>query len=165
MKLYLPHIQTPPQVQAQTLPCGMTEAEWTLAQAIITHPDQQRAELTCDVRLVAAARAHAEAMRAANEPDHYVGGSPHQWIRRQGYDLPDIYPDDANYVESLSVGHPTAEGVFTALLNSPGHRKHLLAEHDFYREQSRMAVGFVPQPSPRGWRYWWVVLTCHAETE
>lgn len=164
MRLYLPHIQTPHAVSAQALPCGMTADEWTLAQAIMQHPDQQRAALTCDVRLVAAARAHAEAMRAANTPDHYLGGSPHQWIRRAGYKLPDDYPDDKNYVESLSVGHPTAGEVFAALMRSPGHKRHLMGD-GWYAGQSRMGVGFVPEPSPRGWAYWWIVLTAHEPVE
>lgn len=163
-RLYLPHIQTAPAPPtAQSLPCGMTEAEHVLYRLIAHHPDQRRAELVCDSRLVAAARAHAEAMRAANEPGHFVGGSPHEWVRRYGYRLPDMYPSDANYVESLAVGQPTAGEVFAALLASDGHRRHLMGDHAFYRAQTVCGVGFVPQPSPRGWAYWWCVLTCHAE--
>lgn len=179
--LYLPHIQTAPAPPtAQSLPCGMAALEWEVMQRIAAHPGQRRGAMQCDARLVLAARAKCEIMRAANTVAHVFDGvGPHDLVRRYGYRLPALYPDgDANYIESIAagqagtIGHPdmpvtqqisAAQQVVETWLASDGHRRHILAQHDFYAAQTHVGVGYSPLPSPRGWRHWWCFLSCHPE--
>jgi uncharacterized protein YkwD len=47
----------------------------------------------------------------------------------------------------------TPQHAFDAWLNSPGHRKHLLGELDFYKQQTQIGIGYVVVDA-KGNGYW-----------
>ena len=107
---------------------------------------------------VAAARALDLATRkyvAHRNPDgHYAN----YLVRQAGYKLPTWYAADDNNIESIAAGQTTALEAWTALVNHPPHRVHVLGEMQFYADQVDFGVGH--------WRGagsiyadFWVVLT------
>ncbi|MEZ4611982.1 MAG: hypothetical protein R2838_17355 [Caldilineaceae bacterium] len=79
---------------------------------------------------------------------------------RRRLPLPSFYSmeRDGNNIESIAGGFASAQDAWTGLLGSPAHRRHLLGEVDFYREQIDLGIGFVEDPDS-DYRYYWVILT------
>ncbi len=79
------------------------------------------------------------------------GDWPNKMARDAGYDLPDFFPDNQNYIESLAAGnaygHP-ADAIELLIVDagvpSLGHRKHLLGidEGDFGANEIGIGHGF-----------------------
>lgn len=66
--------------------------------------------------------------------------------RSLGCNLPPVYADDANYVESLCAGSADVQVMFDSLANSPSHRVHLFGLADFYKVQHHVGVGMAENP-------------------
>lgn len=163
MNVYLPIIRTPDQPEP-VYPCGMSSAEYAFYRLMVEHPQQCRTRYTPDHTLHRAARYRAERIWFNKHMGHVFDGvSANQNVRDFDYPLPGYYSkaDDGNNVESW-VARPTAERAFSAFMNSPRHRTHILGLHDFYCAQRAIGVGFYPNPGdPSRWIAVFVVLTAH----
>ena len=141
--------------------CQLDEAASTLAQRFERDPNQRREGVQCNAKLAQVARARALDMATRAYFDHKTpdGLGPNELARAAGCHLPDFYPGgEANSIESIAGGYASADEAWDALMESPSHRPHLLAEDDFYRDQTDYGVGYVYAPgSP--FTYYWVVLT------
>lgn len=154
-RAYLPLI-------ARNFPCLVHPEEEDLARYMIEHPEQQRPSLTCHPILAQVARERAEDMARRHyfghvNPDGY---GPNYLVRQAGYVLPSYYDTDpeANNIESIAAGYPTAEAAWNAWMSSEGHRTHLLGLHPFFAEQIEYGVGYAYDPASP-YVYYWVVIT------
>lgn len=147
--------------------CDLNPEERAVADLMINHPDQHRAQLICDPILAQVARARAADMAQRDYFDHVNldGYGPNYLVTQAGYVLPDWYSQspDANNIESIGAGYPTAQAVWDAWLVSPGHRRHVLAgeggtANNFYATQEAYGIGYWEEADSRYRRYW-VVLT------
>ncbi len=137
--------------------CGLSLKAAQLSAAIINHAQQQRNELTCHPILAVAAARKAKQMASHQQISHNLDHlSPNQLLRKHGYYLPMRYQAMGNQIESIAGGYVTVDSVLNALMHSDGHRAHLLAEHDFYKHQKHIGVGYYFDPlTPH--EYHWVV--------
>ncbi len=132
-----------------TLPLrGITPntVELEIANLAINHPDQGRSTMVYDptLNLIARAKALDMARRgyfAHGDPDGY---GPNKAVQLAGYGLPGWWGTalDSNYIESIAGGYASAQIAFDGWMNSSGHRRHLLAETEFYAGQTRYGVGY-----------------------
>ena len=132
--------------------------EIQIANLAINHPDQARPTMVYDpfLNLVARTKALDLARRgyfAHVDPDGY---GPNKAVQLAGYGLPGWWGDalDSNYIESIGGGYSSAQAAFDGWMNSPGHRRHLLAESDFYAGQTRYGVGYADLPGSPYRRYY-----------
>ena len=132
--------------------------EIQIASLAINHPDQARPTMVYDplLNLVARTKALDLARRgyfAHVDPDGY---GPNKAVQLTGYGLPDWWGDalDSNYIESLGGGYNSAQAAFEGWMSSPGHRRHLLAESEFYAGQTRYGVGYAELPGSPYRRYY-----------
>jgi len=137
-------------------------AEEYIAQRAMNHPDQGRTSMVYDPYLHLVARAKAldlgrRGYFAHVDPDGY---GPNEVIRMTGYQLPSHYSSglSGNNVESLSAGRAAAEDAFVSWMNSPGHRRHVLGEIDFYRGQTHYGVGYA-EVAGSPYRHYYVFIT------
>jgi uncharacterized protein YkwD len=147
---------------AQNPSCSLIPEEQQIARYMIQHPDQQRSSLTCHPILARVARERAEDMArrryfAHTNPD---GFGPNYLVRQAGYALPSYYgtEPDANNIESIAGGYPTAEATWQGWMDSSGHRDHLLGLNSFWAEQVEYGVGYACDPTSP-YRHYWVVIT------
>ncbi len=145
--------------------CQPNAAETALAAQLASDPQQRRDGVQCSAKLAKVARERALDMATRGYFGHETpeGIGPNEQARAAGCQLPDIYPGgSANSIESIAAGYADADEAWSALMNSPSHRLHLLAEHDFYRDQTDYGVGYAYMPdSP--YTYYWVVLTAECQ--
>jgi uncharacterized protein YkwD len=153
--VYLPLI-------AQSPSCSLSSEEQQIARYMIQHPDQQRLSLTCHPILARVARERAEDMArrryfAQPNPD---GFGPNYPVLQAGYVLPSYYgtEPDANNIESIGGGYPTAEATWQGWMDSSSHRDHLLGLDSFWAEQIEYGVGYAYDPTSP-YRHYWVVIT------
>lgn len=142
--------------------CALNAQEQEIADRMKNDPEQQRPALNCHPILHQVARERAEDMgiRAYFSHVNPDGYGPNYLVQQAGYLLPSWYNQapDANNIESIAGGYPTAEAAWQAWMNSSGHRTHLLGLHSFWAEQTDYGIGYVYVPgSPYG--HYWVVLT------
>lgn len=92
--------------------------------------------------LMQAAQWHAEYIEHNNYFNHCTkdGDCPNRIIKRFGCNH--SYNENGNAVESLVRGTIDAKIAYASLINSPSHRKHLLGEDAFFKEQIYYGVGF-----------------------
>ena len=141
-----------------------TPEEQGIVNALLNDPGQKRNKGTmqADATLTAVARARAKDMAKRRFFGHVNpnGIGPNYAVRSAGYPLPLWWGDSRaeNNVESISAGYPTATAAWSALLASPGHRKHLLATDSFYQDQTNYGVGYYYDESSPYWSYF-VVIT------
>lgn len=147
---------------AQSPYCSLSPEEQQIARYMIQHPDQQRPSLTCHPILARVARERAEDMArrryfAHTNPD---GFGPNYLVRQAGYVLPSYYgtEPDANNIEAIAGGYPTAEATWQGWMSSSGHRDHLLGLNSFWAEQIEYGVGYACDPTSP-YRHYWVVIT------
>jgi uncharacterized protein YkwD len=138
-----------------------SESERTLACLIATHEDQGRAEMLYRSDLGQIARRRAQDMAARG----YYGGADHPYPAHVDHDGfgPDYYvcidayeptgwscdlvvaDPQRNTTESIGMGTngllSTPEQQFSAWLDSPGHRSHVLAESAGFSPATRYGVG------------------------
>ena len=88
------------------------------------------------------------------------GFGPNYLVRQAGYVLPSYYgaEPDANNIESIAGGYPTAEATWQGWMSSSGHRDHLLGLTSFWAEQIEYGVGYAYDPTSP-YRHYWVVIT------
>jgi hypothetical protein len=111
-----------------------------------------------DARLHLVARAKAEDLARRGyfshvDPDGY---GPNRAVQLTGYGLPGFWgtSNSANFIESIAAGYTSAQAAFDGWMNSPGHRRHVLAEESFYAEQTRYGVGYASVPGSPYTRYY-----------
>ena len=154
-RAYLPLIAKSPA-------CSLNQQEQQIALYMIEHPDQQRASLTCHPILARVARERAEdiAQRGYFSHTNPDGYGPNYLVRQAGYVLPSYYgtEPDANNIESIGAGYPTAEATWEGWMESSGHRDHLLGLAPFFAEQVEYGVGYACNPASP-YTYYWVVIT------
>jgi len=94
---------------------------------------------------------------AHTNPD---GFGPNYLVHQAGYVLPSYYgtEPDANNIESIAGGYPTAVATWQVWMGSPGHRAHLLGLTAFWVEQIEYGVGYAYDPTSP-YRHYWVVIT------
>jgi len=142
--------------------CAPNAQEQQIALYMIEHPDQKRLSLTCHPILARVARERAEDMARRGYFSHVNpdGFGPNYLVRQAGYVLPSFYSTapDANNIESIAAGYPTAEAVWQSWMSSYAHARHLLGLDPFYAEQIEYGIGYTYDPaSPFG--HYWVVIT------
>ena len=154
-RVYLPLV-------AQSPSCSLSSEEQQIARYMIQHPHQQRPSLTCHPILARVARERAEDMArrryfAQPNPD---GFGPNYLVLQAGHVLPSYYgtEPDANNIESIGGGYPTAEATWQGWMDSSGHRDHLLGLNSFWAEQVEYGVGYAYDPTSP-YRHYWVVIT------
>lgn len=132
--------------------------EVQIANLAINHASQGRSTMVYSpiLNLVARAKALDLARRAYFshvDPDGY---GPNRAAQLAGYRLPDGWgsANDTNYIESIGAGYANASAAFQAWLNSAGHRRHVLAETAFYREQTRYGIGYAEIPGSPYTKYY-----------
>jgi uncharacterized protein YkwD len=119
--------------------------ELSLFQMIQFHPEQRRESLRWDTNLQRLARLRCLDMLNRQYYDHVSpeGVGPNKFIRLNGVAVPDWYPDStANSVESLNTNSEDPIAIWISFLGSSLHRDHLLGENRFFRQQSRMGIGY-----------------------
>jgi uncharacterized protein YkwD len=163
-ELYLPYVPndlgegpTPLEGQGEQ-PKHPEDMQWELFELVRDHPGQRREKMERNPKLDYGAMTKAEYAHSTktytHEDKHGCGSN--WWARENGlYNLPDWYPkhDEANNIESMVMRRLTPQHAFDAWLNSPGHRKHLLGELDFYKQQTQIGIGYVVVDA-KGNGYW-----------
>jgi hypothetical protein len=124
--------------------CEHNAVAHALAEMMRHHHGQQRKGMMCHPILVQVAQARAGDMFARKyfghcDPD---GLCPNRYVAEAGYKLPGHYPSDGNSVESIAANQKGAATAFQSFLDSPPHRRHVLGEIRFFREQNCYGVGF-----------------------
>ena len=111
-------------------------------------PNQRRTTKNYNLLLAQVAQARAEDMSRNGYFSHTdkQGFGPNYHIVKKGYPLASFYNRDvvANNVESIAAGYDSPGTCWAAWLNSPGHRRHVLGEIDFYRDQIDFGIGYAP---------------------
>lgn len=134
-----------------------------LVELMRSDPGQQRAHVVVHPVLMRVAQDRAADMGKRNyfghtDPD---GHGPNWHVIAAGYALPTWYPQDrtANNIESIGGNFSAAEDFWAALINSPGHRAHVLGLHAMYAQQVHVGVGWAYDMGS-AFRPVWTLLTC-----
>lgn len=112
---------------------------------------EPRQPLAVNDDLFASARFHAVEMADHNYFGHQSQVTqdwPNKMARDQGYQLPDFFPDDSNYIESIAAGNAFGKPadvikllIVDAGIPSLGHRNHLLGIDSFNEQATEIGVG------------------------
>ena len=105
---------------------------------------QRRTSMVRHPLLDLAAQRKAEDLAKQEYWGHFPpnGPAPNLNVRLTGYELPDLYKDSGNNVESLAIGGKKPEAVALAWLTSvTGHRLHVYGDDLFFREQECIGIG------------------------
>jgi len=136
--------------------------EQAIADDMINNPNQGRPTLILDPVIEAVARARAKDMAQRNYFSHVNpdGVAANYLLRQAGYVLPAWWGTDpaANYVESIAAGYSDPGSTWTAWMNSPDHKLHLLAQNSFFATETHYGVGYYYDPNST-YQYYWVVIT------
>ena len=149
--------------------------EHYMAEKIRQHAEQGRSAFEHQEVLNFIARKKAEDMAKRQffshiDPDGY---GPNFAAYHAGYDIPNFSPA-SNTIESIGVRHQNglsgqqaADIIFAAWLESPGHRRHVLAEVDQFKNQPAYGVGYAFAPQvPFGWSsHYFVIVTANADPD
>ncbi len=142
--------------------CALSTQEAEVARYMLEHPEQQRPSLTCHPILARVARERAEDMARRGYFSHVTpeGYGPNYLVRQAGYVLPTYYDQrpDANNIESIAAGYPSANAVWNGWMSSSGHRTHLLGLIPFFAEQVEYGIGYAYDPNSP-YIHYWVVIT------
>ncbi len=113
--------------------------EQAIADDMVGNSDQGRPYMVLDPIIEAVARARAEDMATRNyfsevNPD---GVAANYLLTQAGYKLPSWWSTApaTNYVESIAAGSSDPATIWTAWMNSPPHKEHLLAQNSFLRHR------------------------------
>jgi hypothetical protein len=138
--------------------CSLMEEQYQLAKLLLTDPAQGRRSPRCSGIMTRVANAKAQDMAARNYAGHTnpEGIGPNLLLRQAGFLLPSTYGTarDANNVESWVAGSPAAKEVWRWWMDSPGHRRHLLATDPFYAEQTDYGIGYGFNSGSQYQHYW-----------
>jgi len=145
---------------------GGNGSEKRFTQLLRGYPGQGRSQLRYNAKLNAVARAKARDMGRRSyfghvDPDGY---GPNFHVTRSGYELPlkwTAFPK-TNNVESILAGPASPERALAMWMGSKKHRRHLLAESQFYENQTNFGVGYAHVPgSP--FKHYWVFVSAPVE--
>jgi len=135
--------------------------ERAIARLAKNHRLQGRESMKHDPYLHLVARAKARDMARRNyfghvDPDGY---GPNRVLALTGYRLPDYYLA-VNNIESLTAGtnYNTPSQAFQAWLQSPPHRRQLLASNNYFKAQTRYGVGYAYNASSK-FKHYYVFLS------
>lgn len=137
------------------------QAEQNLPASVATAPP--RGPLAINDELSNSSDVKANDMVARNYFAHTdpSGVQPNQLARNVGYPLPDSYPNDANFIESISAGttQDNASLVLDFLVTDEfdpglGHRRQLLGIDDFNAANREIGVGFSSSTGATFTNYW-----------
>ena len=143
--------------------CGLSPEARELAAFIMQDKQQQRQQLHCNASLSIIAAAKAKEMAEQQLVTHFGQGGANRRLRNSGYPLAARYPSYfSNHVESVAGGNATAEEMWNVFSASTGHRRHLLGEHLFFRQQNEIGVGFAHAPGTEH-EYYWVVYIAESD--
>jgi hypothetical protein len=160
-----------PSVQVHRLPVAPVGKPLSVEKQIylmmILHPLQGRKG--CEWNDLLAMAATDKCLRQAHEgwAGHVDPQSrgPNWMIKQFGYQLPDWYSQelDANNIESLSHnGDGRPDEVWIGLLNSPGHRVHVLGLDPFYQMQVQIGIGYYHLETSDK-RHYWAIISAPTE--
>lgn len=119
---------------------------------------QQRTRLVCNPALVKAAQARALGLSTVDPWGHKDrnGAWANDYARSAGCKLPASYGAE-NEIESITAGAESAARAYQALVDdSADHRRHLMAEIPFFREQTQIGIGYAEGGK---YGYYWAILT------
>ncbi len=143
-----------------------TDKEQAFIVILLSDTKQNRKNITFDPILLQVARERAKDMAKRNyfshtNPDGY---GPNYLLKKAGYKLPEWWKNEkaANYIESISGGRSTAQETYTGWMNSPGHKKHVLGEIEFYSSQTVVAIGHYYDPNSE-YKHYWVFLSAPSQ--
>ena len=151
-------------VLAGVLPAGaqLNSQEQQIASLLTNAGGQNRPVVTVDATLSRIARARAMDMAKRGYFSHTNpdGKGPNYLVRQAGYALPSSYNQaaNANNIESIAAGDPSASGTWSLWMGSASHKRHLLAQESFYTEQTSIGVGYYRDAGSPYIDYW-VVLS------
>lgn len=86
---------------------------------------------------------------------HYINW----YLRQAGYKLPSWYGFDENNCESIAAGTSTPIETWTAWLNHPPHRIHVLGENKFWADQVDFAIAHYAAPVGSLYPHYWVFVS------
>jgi uncharacterized protein YkwD len=129
-----------------------------------------RQPLAVNTRLTAAAGLKSEEMATRNYFSHtsVTGETPNQLVRRFGYDLPErvsvggqtyLLPTVGNQIESLAGGQSTPSAALQGLIESSGHRNHLLGVTAHNQVAREVGIGYHFRQQATYKHYWTVLIT------
>lgn len=118
-----------------------------VVEYLMSHPEQKREVLIVNETLNSVARNHALDMINREYFSHTTpeGVTANQRVIMAGYPLE--YNPLGNNVESLAGGYKTLNDALEALLESEGHRKHVLGLHPMFEEQLNIGVAWMDNKS------------------
>lgn len=126
-------------------------------------PLQRRVGMVRNEQLDAVAKKRATDMSVRDYFSHVdpEGRGPNWHVMDGGYALPDWYGSEphANNIESIGGGFSSAGDFWVSLKRVPGHRMHVLAEHEMFAQQKNVGIGCV-YDARSTYRPIWVILTC-----
>ncbi len=132
-----------------------------LAQLVIEDPEQKILRLDCNLKLSKIANDKAKEMTHLGRVSHIGRNPANKRLIDAGYRLSKIYPRFLeNNVEAIAGGITNPNLVWKKFKNSNDHRMHLLAEHEFYRLQNEIGVGFYADKKSPHVEYW-VIYIAH----
>lgn len=134
----------------------------SLEYLFINDPNQQRLTFVADEILMKVALEKALDMAQRNYYDHVSpeGIGANTLVRNEGYELPDNYDQNlsGNNIESLMNSTDSANEVWQAWLDSPGHRMHVLGEHPEFKKQIHYGIGYAENLNSVH-QHFWVLLS------
>ena len=146
--------------------CGLNKKSKILAKMIIEDPLQQRKILRCNSLLSNIADHKAKEMAMLGRVTHIGLNPANKRLIDAGYPLSRIYPRFLeNNVEAIAGGLSLPSEMWADFKNSEGHRMHLLAEHDFYKLQDEIGVGFYYDKKSPHVEYWVVYIAHQKEAQ
>lgn len=117
------------------------------------HPEQGRPELVKNDTLMDVAKYRVEDMLKHKYTAHtnLEGLGPNKLARNAGYAFPDNYGTefDANNIESLAGGFTNMQEAFDGLLESPGHKAHILGLSQNFASQTNYGIYYGVSGEPR----------------
>lgn len=122
----------------------LNEMRMRMAVRFVNAEWQERPVLMSDDRLMHVAQFRAKDMAENNYFSHVSrhGTWPNDMVRISGYVLPEKWPSDTNYVESIGKGFSEPEAFMEALFISDDHRPHATGNVPFFFEQIYFGVGY-----------------------
>jgi len=136
--------------------------EQVIANYMVNDPNQGRPTMIFDPLIEGVARARAKDMAVRNYFSHVNpdGVAANYLLRKAGYELPSWWTTDpsVNYVESIAAGYASPATTWTAWMNSPPHKVHILGQNSFFASETHYGVGYYYDPSST-YQYYWVIIT------
>jgi uncharacterized protein YkwD len=161
-KVYIPFITLP----ALPSNCNLNPQEQEIANLAIQNSEQKRPFMNCDPILAQVARERALDMGTRDYFSHTNpdGFGPNFLVRQAGYVLPSWYDTavNANNIESIAAGYPTAASAWAGWMNSSAHRTHVLGLKDFWAAQTNYGIGYAYVPGST-YKHYWVFISAPPE--